>query len=159
MKPDESHTRMPALALKIPPLLQLLSASVAAYGLSLFSAHTFWFLILLAPIFALLGLFFIGGAMVALHRAQTTVDPRDPHKTSSLIRRGVYRYSRNPIYLGMILLLMGWCCFLQQPQSFILVPLLVLSLTYWQIVPEEHILMARFAERYQEYQQRVRRWL
>lgn len=159
MKPDASNTNTPALALKIPPLLQLLLAGVAAYGLSLFSTQTFWLLMLLAPAFAILGLFFIGGAMVALHRAQTTVDPRDPSKTSSLIRRGVYRYSRNPIYLGMILLLMAWCCFLQQLQSFMMVPLLVFSLTYWQIEPEEHILMARFAERYQEYQSRVRRWL
>lgn len=90
---------------------------------------------------------------------RTTVNPLRPEKASALVDGGVYRITRNPMYVGMLCLLLGWAAFLAAPLALIGPVLFVLYITRFQIIPEERILRERFGEPYSAYAQRVRRWV
>ncbi|GGX82047.1 methyltransferase family protein [Vogesella alkaliphila] len=113
-----------------------------------------WPLWLLAGLAVLLD----GGAVLAFVRRHTTVNPLTPQRSSVLVVSGFYRLSRNPMYLGMLCLLLAWAWWLQ-PWPALLGPLLfVLWLNRFQIAPEERALLALFGEDYAAYCRRVRRW-
>ena len=92
-------------------------------------------------------------------RRKTTVNPMRPERASALVTGGVYRWTRNPMYLGWLPILTGWAIYLQHPFALVGVALFALYLTRFQIIPEERALEARFGEAYREYKRRVRRWL
>jgi protein-S-isoprenylcysteine O-methyltransferase Ste14 len=98
-------------------------------------------------------------AAVSLLRAGTTVDPIHPKSASVLVVSGPYRFSRNPIYVGDLLLLLGWAAYLSNPLALAMTLLFVLYIDRFQIRPEERELSACFGARYGEYMSRVRRWL
>lgn len=98
-------------------------------------------------------------AVVRLHQAHTTTSPMDPGKASFLVTDGVFRFSRNPIYLGMVLLLAGWAVWLGSASPWVIPPLFAVFITAVQIVPEERALGLRFGEKYRAYQSRVARWI
>ncbi len=93
------------------------------------------------------------------HAAQTTINPFQPQQASALITDGIFRYSRNPIYLAFLLLLIGWALFLANLWALLLCPPFVLYLNHFQIQEEERALESHFGERYLDYKSRVRRWL
>jgi protein-S-isoprenylcysteine O-methyltransferase Ste14 len=98
-------------------------------------------------------------AMRLFRNAETTVNPLDPRKTSRLVTGGIYRWSRNPMYLGLALLLIGWAMDLGSLSPWLVPPLFVLVLTRVQILPEERILRERFGEGYDSYCRSVGRWI
>ena len=150
---------MPSLALKIPPVIQLVITLILAYLLAKFYHGPAWPLAIAALPLTVAALFFMLGGVIACRRAQTTVDPRDPSKAQCLVRRGVFKYSRNPMYLGMLLLQTAFCCYLHEIHAFVTVPLLWFSLRELQIKSEEQSLNELFGESYLQYCQQVRRWL
>jgi len=93
------------------------------------------------------------------HRRQTTVNPRLPDRATSLVTSGIYRWTRNPMYLGLLLLLTSWAIWLSSAVCFLGLPLLIVYLTRFQILPEERVLRAKFPTESADYQRRVRRWL
>ncbi|MGB5599733.1 MAG: isoprenylcysteine carboxylmethyltransferase family protein, partial [Thiothrix litoralis] len=97
-----------------------------------------------------LGLFF---------RAHTTFNPIHPERTQALVTQGPYRYTRNPMYVGMLIILLGWSIWLGSISPFLLLPLFVWVLTKQQIIPEEKILEQTFGDAYLAYKRRVSRWL
>lgn len=92
-------------------------------------------------------------------KAKTTFNPMTPDDASSVVTSGVYRVSRNPMYVGFLLLLIGWAIWLSHPLPFFLLPVFVLYMNRFQILPEERALSAKFGKAYDSYQQGVRRWL
>jgi protein-S-isoprenylcysteine O-methyltransferase Ste14 len=108
---------------------------------------------------ALLGALTCLAGVVAFRRAKTTMNPMKPDTTSSLVVSGIYRYTRNPMYLGFLLLLMAWAASLSNVLALVSVLAFVLYMNRFQIVPEERVLASRFAQDYAEYRDRVRRWL
>lgn len=96
---------------------------------------------------------------LAFRRVGTTVNPLRPATSSVLVTHGVYRYTRNPMYLGQATVLAGAMLYLQNLTALLAVPLFVLYISRWQIMPEERALSARFPEAYAAFCQRVRRWL
>ena len=92
-------------------------------------------------------------------RSRTTVNPMQPNRASRLVISGVYRLSRNPMYLGMVLLLSGWAWLLGSPIGLLAVWLFARVLVIVQIDPEEIALRDRFGESYVEYCQSVNRWI
>ena len=92
-------------------------------------------------------------------QAGTSVNPLAPQAASALVCGGIYRYSRNPMYLGFVLALAGVALWLADPLALGLVPLFALYLQRFQILPEERALTARFGDAYRHYRCRVRRWL
>ena len=98
-------------------------------------------------------------AVLAFRRAGTTINPHHPHQARVLLTGGIFRFSRNPVYLGFLMLLIGWALFLANWSALVLCVLFVFYINRFQIVPEERALKKRFGETYLAYQARVRRWL
>ena len=98
-------------------------------------------------------------AFVQFRRAGTTPDPRTPQDAAKLVVSGVYRFSRNPMYLGDLLILAGWTLWLANALAFVGPPLFIAYIDRFQILPEESVLAARFGAAYAEYCRTVRRWL
>lgn len=95
----------------------------------------------------------------AFRRHATTVDPTQPTNASTLVASGVYRYTRNPMYLGFALALAAWALVLSNLAALALVAVFALYLQRFQILPEERALSERFGEEFARYRARVRRWL
>ncbi|WP_286075546.1 isoprenylcysteine carboxylmethyltransferase family protein [Stenotrophomonas sp. 59] len=149
------ETRIP------PPLVMLLCAGIGWLGSRLWPDA-----VLPLPMPALMagGVMAIGVALnllpkLAFQRARTTANPMRPSASSALVMHGVYRYTRNPMYLGQATILTGAMLYLQNTITLLAVPLFVLYITWLQIMPEERALLARFPEVYPLFRQRVRRWL
>ena len=110
-------------------------------------------------------LFVVAGAcadlagLVSFRRARTTINPLRPDATSALVTTGIYAYSRNPMYVGMLLMLTAWGVWLSNLLSLALVALFVLYMNRFQIAPEERSLAARFGQAFDDYRRRSRRWL
>lgn len=98
-------------------------------------------------------------AMVTMRRARTTINPLDPGRASQLVTGGVFRLSRNPIYVSLLFLLLAYAIRLDSPAVWIAPVFFVLYVTRFQIQPEERALQAKFGEAYAAYRQRTRRWL
>jgi protein-S-isoprenylcysteine O-methyltransferase Ste14 len=150
------------LELKIPPLLvwlvvagAMLGATYAAPGLSFTLAGSSAIGLLL--VIAGVALAFAG--VVAFRRQRTTVNPLTPGASSSVVSSGVYRVSRNPMYVGLLLALAGWAVYLSNAGAASLLPVFVAYMTHFQIKPEERALLAKFGSEFAQYMSRVRRWL
>lgn len=153
---------MKTLELKIPPVVQVLVTAGLMWALAVvfpmrglvFPASHLLALAIAAPgaVFVLLG-------VLAFQSAGTTVDPRAPEQSTQLVVSGVYRISRNPMYVGFLLILMAWGVFLSNLVSCAVIPLFVVYLNRFQIVPEERLMRGQFGKAYRQYAAAVRRWL
>jgi len=153
---------MHSLELKVPPLVVLA-----------FIATLMWFASQAAPAAGLqvparhaigLGLATVGvgtavAGVVSFRIAKTSVNPLNPAAASALVTSGVYQLSRNPMYLGALILLIGWAAFLANALGSILVPSFVLYMNRFQIGPEEKALTSLFTPGFTAYCVKVRRWL
>jgi protein-S-isoprenylcysteine O-methyltransferase Ste14 len=106
-----------------------------------------------------LGIGIIFAASARFRRAQTTVNPLRPELASSLITHGIYAMTRNPMYLGLTLLLAAWALWLGTLSPWIPAMLFPIVITVFQITPEERALEALFGETYRDYRKRVARWI
>lgn len=97
--------------------------------------------------------------VVNFKRARTTVDPRRPAEATTLVTSGLYRYSRNPMYLGVLLVLIGWALFLGNLVSVLFIVGFALFINRYQILPEERLLQEKFGADFMAYKARVRRWI
>jgi len=89
--------------------------------------------------------------------AKTSLSPYRP--TTALVLSGPYRFSRNPIYIGLTLLYIGLVTYLQLPWGLVLLPVVIWLVTVWVIVPEENYLEQKFGSEYLSYKAKVRRWI
>lgn len=107
----------------------------------------------------------LGGAAITfagaatLRAARTTLLPMRPHETTSLVTSGIFRWTRNPMYVGLTVVLLGWAAFLSAAWSLLGPVLFVLYVNRFQIQPEERVLTELFGAEYENYARRVRRWL
>ena len=92
------------------------------------------------------------------NKAATTVNPLKPEEASTLVTGGIYQRTRNPMYVGLFLILTGWAVWLGALSNVALLIIFLLVLTELQIKPEEKALQALFGQAFDEYRQRVRRW-
>lgn len=97
--------------------------------------------------------------LVTFRRARTTINPLRPEASSALVRRGVYRFTRNPMYTGLATILLAWAVYLGSVAALLGVPAFVLYIDRFQIQPEERILARLFGEEYAAYCRSVRRWI
>ena len=147
---------------KIPPLALLIICMLLSWLISTELTSweiTFLFQKELAILAILLGLITILLAGIPLIKKHTTVDPRYPEKTTHLTINGLYSISRNPMYFGMLLILIGWNILIGNIASFIVIVAFIIYMNIFQIVPEEQALSKKFSDQYIQYCQQVRRWL
>ena len=150
------------MKLVVPPPLQGLAFGVAM-----------WLLSRALPAYsaAFVGQKFLAGALIitglasdvvavcAFFKARTTVNPLRPANSSTLVNNGLYRYSRNPMYLGLLAILTGWAIWLANPLNLILLIGFIFYITEFQIKPEEQVLQDKFSTQYADYCRQVRRWI
>jgi protein-S-isoprenylcysteine O-methyltransferase Ste14 len=107
----------------------------------------------------------LSGAVIALagvvtfRRERTTVNPLQPERATVLVASGIYRLTRNPMYLGLLAVLAGWAWFQANAAGLVLLPLFVVYLNLFQIAAEERALSARFGTAFHAYKRSTRRWL
>jgi protein-S-isoprenylcysteine O-methyltransferase Ste14 len=154
---------MRVLELKVPPPIVALVTAVLMWLISRSLPPLFTFVFPARNAFAigLVAAGFIIGILgvVTFRRAKTTVNPTKPQSSSSLVSWGVYRVTRNPMYLGGLLILIGWAIFLSKPIAFLFLPGYILYINLFQIVPEERVLSTLFGPDFIAYKSRARRWL
>ncbi len=149
------------MKLKVPPAIVFLVFGLLMYLLAeflpvgyfdFFGRHYFMIaLALLAIIIAVVALF-------QFYAAKTTIDPTQPDKTKNLVANGIYAYTRNPMYLALLLLLLAWGVWLGNAFNTLLAAGFVAYMNRFQIEPEEHALRQIFEKDYKQYCLLVRRW-
>lgn len=153
---------MPTLDNKIPPPVV---GALVAFGMWGISALGPQLSVPSAARYSAVALLLVAGAafdllgLLAFRASRTTINPLKPERASALVTGGVYRITRNPMYVGMALLLTAWAVFLSAVLPFMGPVLFVLYITRFQIQPEERVLKGIFGESYSAYAARVRRWL
>ena len=149
------------LELKVPPLLLVVVAGGAMWLVARLFPQA-WFdnsggLFVVTLILAL-GLTFVLAGVYEFRKAKTTVDPTKPQASSAIVQSGVYRYSRNPMYVGFLLVLVAWSLYLTNIANALFIVAFVLYMNHFQIAPEERWLREKFGADYESYTARVRRW-
>jgi protein-S-isoprenylcysteine O-methyltransferase Ste14 len=115
--------------------------------------------VLVAAVLAAIGVGVALSGVMAFRRARTTVNPLKPETSAALVASGVYSFTRNPMYLGMVLGLLAWAVYLASLWSLLGPAVFALYITRFQIVPEERVLERLFGAAFAAYKRRVRRWL
>ena len=105
------------------------------------------------------GFFIIGWSNSMFRAAKTTVNPFKVKETSSMVTTGPFGFSRNPMYLGMVILLLGWTLFVGTAVGFAITALFGFFIDRAQIQREEKALAEMFGDQFTDYRQRVRRWI
>ncbi|WEN13963.1 isoprenylcysteine carboxylmethyltransferase family protein [Rhodanobacter sp. AS-Z3] len=153
---------MSTLELKIPPPVIALSCMALAWLLAQLTPGWTFVMparIVIAVILALAGMALALAGFFAFRRARTTPNPHTPEKATTIVQSGPYRFTRNPMYLGLALVLLGVCAYLANPLTLVTVVVFIAYLTRFQVMPEERVLLATFGEPYQQYTRSVSRWL
>lgn len=150
------------LELKILPVIQVFIFTILIWLTSRFTpviSSYKWERVLISIFLLSLGSWIGASGVVAFHRANTTVDPTEPGKASFLVKTGIYKITRNPMYVGLLLFLLSACVFLGSVISLIFCFFFVLSMNRFQILPEERFLLKNFGKEYEDYKRNVSRWL
>ncbi|WP_114327105.1 methyltransferase family protein [Candidatus Colwellia aromaticivorans] len=151
-----------SLALKVIPPVQFIICASLMFGLaSYFPQYRFTLSLSFPIIICLIVLATIIGslALYDFHKHKTTYHPHTPEKTSTVVDSGIYAYSRNPMYLALVLVLLALALYFTNVTCFAVIPLFIWYITHYQIKPEELMLNKLFPTDYQAYSQKVRRWL
>lgn len=151
-----------SLEAKIPPPLVAALVAAAMWGFSralptldLPTAVRRYVAITLA----LVGVGFSVAGVFSFRRAKTTVNPMKPETASTLVASGIYKVTRNPMYVGLLFVLIAWAVFLSSAWALFWPVFFFIYISRFQIVPEERALDALFGNEYSAYKSRVRRWL
>ncbi|MGB5371715.1 MAG: isoprenylcysteine carboxylmethyltransferase family protein [Flavobacteriaceae bacterium] len=149
------------MELKIPPALVFVCFGIFMYLLAQFLpiGHFDFFgraylMKALLGIATVIGLF----ALIQFLRAKTTLDPARPFKASTLVTSGIYRFSRNPMYLALLMVLLAWGLHLGNAFNTLVAAGFVTYMNRFQIGAEEKVLAQLFGKTYQQYCVNVRRW-
>ena len=152
---------MRMLELKIPPPAVALVVALAMWGISGVMRFD---MLLLPRVAGALAIAVVGAGIAlsgarAFRRARTTISPLKPDAASSLVTSGVFRYTRNPMYLGICLVLVAWALYLSSAAAFLGPVVFVVYITRFQIMPEERVLAGIFGATFADYRIRTRRWV
>jgi protein-S-isoprenylcysteine O-methyltransferase Ste14 len=150
------------MTLRVPPIVHLLICAVLAWGLAkLLPKFT-----LSSALFAflgygalLMGVIVLALALMAFARSRTTVNPLSPEKAETLVTTGLYRFTRNPMYLAMAFILTGGALLLGNIASLASPAVFIVVMTIFQIKPEERALQSIFGDAFTAYRRQTRRWL
>lgn len=147
---------------KVPPPVIALACAGLAWAFARYAPGFTYQLPARLPVAALLvlaGFALDLSGLLVFRKAKTTLNPLSPGSSTAIVQNGPYAFTRNPMYLGMALVLLGYCTYLANLLSVMAVVAFVAYITCFQIVPEERLLLAKFGDAYARYLKTVRRWL
>ena len=145
---------------KIPPPIVTLICGLAIYFSKTFFNKFFSYNNNTVSLFLLiLGFTVFTLAVKAFNRQKTTVNPLEPRQASSLVSSGIFKYSRNPMYLGMLIILLALSFKFNLVGGIVISLFFYLFITKFQILPEEEAMNELFGDEFTEYSNRTRRWI
>ena len=145
------------MTFRIPPPVVFIAFAVIMYYLPpmmTFSSSPY-----ISLSFILVGGFIAILSLWQFYQFDTTIDPRHPEKTKAFVKTGIYRLSRNPMYLSLAFFLSAWAFWLQSLGAFLGVVGFIYWITYFQIRYEEAWMEKHFGQAYSRYKKRTRCWL
>jgi protein-S-isoprenylcysteine O-methyltransferase Ste14 len=151
-----------SLETKVPPPLVAVCAAIIMWGISRLApqiAMPSGIRLAVSLAIVVTGVACAATGALTFRRARTTLNPHTPEETSSLVSTGIYRVTRNPMYLGLLRVLVGWAAFLSSAWALLGLAGFVGYMSRFQIAPEERALARLFGSEYESYKARVRRWL
>lgn len=150
------------LELKIPPAVVMLFFMILMYFISsVFTSFNidFMFQMFLSVETAVSGFVLIVAATYVFNEKGTSINPMKPESATFLVRYGIYKFTRNPMYLGMVIILIAWLIFLGNVLNIVNIILFILYMNKYQIIPEEKALEKLFGDEFLSYKTKVKRWL
>ena len=142
-----------------PPLVALTFGFLINFTKDIFPKIEIRNKIIFGSFMIIIGLIIILSAIILFKKYQTTITPLNPSNATKLITDGIYKFSRNPMYLGLLFVLFGISIILNPTGGLFLIPLFILYLNIFQIVPEENAMVDLFKDEFLEYRKNVRRWI
>ena len=142
-----------------PPLITMFCISIIFLSKSIFPSFVFPYKLELGVVVSILGLLLLIVSVKSFIDNNTTINPLNLKKSTYLVTNGLFRFSRNPMYLGMLLFLLGTSIILNIIGGLIISILFIFYMNFFQIMPEEIALENLFGKDYRNYRKKVRRWI
>lgn len=153
---------MRSLELKVPPVPLAIAFAGAMLGAAfLFPAATFTVAgrVGIAVALAVGSVSLVLSGVAAFRKHKTTLNPLKPSASSTVVSSGIYRHTRNPMYLGLLIVLVAWAVYLSNAIAALFLPAFVVYMNRFQIEPEERALRSKFGSAFERYAAAVRRWV
>ncbi len=147
------HNKIP------PPIITLICGMGIFLSRPLFPKYNSILTDVIAVSFLLLGIITLITAVLSFKRQSTTINPLQPEKASSLVISGIFQYSRNPMYLGMLLILISMTIKFNFIGGILINFAFITFITKFQIIPEETVLKRLFGDKFTCYKKKIRRWV
>ena len=145
---------------KIPPPIVTLAFGLSIYfSRGMFPGVEVWHSLYLGVFLLFIGFFILISAVRLFRKDKTTVNPLSPDQATKLVTDGIFKYSRNPMYLGMALVLASIAVFFNLLGGIILIALFCAYITKFQIIPEERAMSDLFSDDFDKYIKETRRWV
>lgn len=142
-----------------PPIVTLFFGLCIYFSQEYFPESNLEFLTIFSYIFFFSGFSILILAVSLFKKQNTTINPIKIENASSLITSGVFEYSRNPMYLGMVMILLGIALMFNFIGGILFTLLFAIYITKYQIRPEEEVMERLFGEDFLKYKNSVRVWL
>ena len=142
-----------------PPLVALIFGFLINYTKNIFPKIEIKNEIIFGSFMIISGLIIILSAIILFKKYQTTISPLNPSNATKLITNGIYKFSRNPMYLGLLLVLLGISIIFNLTGGFFFILLFISYMNLFQIIPEENAMVDLFKDEFLEYKINVRRWI
>jgi|TARA_Y100001970_G_scaffold118492_1_gene147061 protein-S-isoprenylcysteine O-methyltransferase Ste14 len=142
-----------------PPLIAMLCVLIIFLSKSIFPSFVFSYKLQLGIFVSTIGFLLLIISIKSFIDNKTTINPLNLKKSTYLVTSGVFRFSRNPMYLGMLLFLLGTAIILNIIGGLIISILFIFYMNFFQIIPEEKALQNLFGKNYRNYRKTVRRWI
>tara|TARA_Y100001936_G_scaffold32967_1_gene30942 strand:+ start:711 stop:1166 length:456 start_codon:yes stop_codon:yes gene_type:complete len=142
-----------------PPLVALIFGFLINYTKNIFPKIEIKNQIIFGSFMIINGLIIILSAIILFKKYQTTISPLNPSNATKLITNGIYKFSRNPMYLGLLLVLLGISIIFNLTGGFFFILLFISYMNLFQIIPEENAMVDLFKDEFLEYKINVRRWI
>ena len=142
-----------------PPLIVMLCVLISFLSKSIFPSLVFSYKLQLGIFVSTIGFLLLIVSIKSFIDSKTTINPLNLKKSTYLVTSGVFRFSRNPMYLGMLLFLLGTAIILNIIGGLIISILFIFYMNFFQIILEEKALENLFGKNYRNYRKTVRRWI
>ena len=151
---------MMSLKTKIPPpIVALTFGFLINYSKNIFPKIEIGWGSVVGAFMIIIGFIIILSAIIQFKKYKTTITPLNPSNATKLIVHGIYKFSRNPMYLGLLLILFGISIIQNPIGGLLFVPLFILYINHFQIIPEESAMLDLFKDDFLKYKENVRRWI
>tara|TARA_X000001036_G_C20612434_1_gene779550 strand:+ start:821 stop:1267 length:447 start_codon:yes stop_codon:yes gene_type:complete len=142
-----------------PPIITLICGLGIYFSRPLFPKYNYISIDIIAASFLLLGIIILITAVLSFKRQSTTISPLQPEKASYLVVSGIFKYSRNPMYLGMLLILISMTIKFNFVGGILIIFGFITFITKFQIIPEEIALERLFGKEFTRYKKKTKRWI